>query len=228
MVPRARRSPGLASYPPSPPRSALTGASSGSRSWSSSARDGAAGSLFRKRVAVSAGGRSLYEIGRDSGGAAFFGTPPPVPLLGQREGDPAGVGLCVRRRGFFVPLFQGGFSMTNRPFCEIPAMQCPVCGQAARVLVCEEARPPVLADVVFCYHCAPRRQRTGRGRAATASSRAGCSCRSGSGSEPVSVQDAEALAGAMVGAGAFGAFLAGLTGEAARWVWAMVAAWWNA
>ena len=44
--------------------------------------------------------------------------------------------------------------MTNRPFCEIPAMQCPVCGQAARVLVCEEARPPVLADVVFCYHCA--------------------------------------------------------------------------
>ena len=156
MVPRARRSPGLASYPPSPPRSALTGASSGSRSWSSSARDGAAGSLFRKRVAVSAGGRSLYEIGRDSGGAAFFGTPPPVPLLGQREGDPAGVGLCVRRRGFFVPLFQGGFSMTNRPFCEIPAMQCPVCGQAARVLVCEEARPPVLADVVFCYHCAPR------------------------------------------------------------------------
>ena len=108
MVPRARRSPGLASYPPSPPRSALTGASSGSRSWSSSARDGAAGSLFRKRVAVSAGGRSLYEIGRDSGGAAFFGTPPPVPLLGQREGDPAGVGLCVRRRGFFVPLFQGG------------------------------------------------------------------------------------------------------------------------
>ena len=154
MVPRARRSPGLASYPPSPPRSALTGASSGSRSWSSSARDGAAGSLFRKRVAVSAGGRSLYEIGRDSGGAAFFGTPPPVPLLGQREGDPAGVGLCVRRRGFFVPLFQGGFSMTNRPFCEIPAMQCPVCGQAARVLVCEEARPPVLADVVFCYHCA--------------------------------------------------------------------------
>ena len=71
-------------------------------------------------------------IGRDSGGAAFFGTPPPVPLLGQREGDPAGVGLCVRWRGFFVPLFQGGFSMTNRPFCEIPAMQCPVCGQAAR------------------------------------------------------------------------------------------------
>ena len=63
------------------------------------------GSLFRKRVA---GGRSLYEIGRDSGGAAFFGTPPPVPLLGQREGDPAGVGLCVRWRGFFVPLFQGG------------------------------------------------------------------------------------------------------------------------
>ena len=96
MVPRARRSPGLASYPPSPPRSALTGASSGSRSWSSSARDGAAGSLFRKRVAVSAGGRSLYEIGRDSGGAAFFGTPPPVPLLGQREGDPASGGLCVR------------------------------------------------------------------------------------------------------------------------------------
>ena len=44
--------------------------------------------------------------------------------------------------------------MTNRPFCEIPAMQCPVCGQAARVLVCEEARPPVLADVVFCHHCA--------------------------------------------------------------------------
>ena len=123
MVPRARRSPGLASYPPSPPRSALTGASSGSRSWSSSARDGAAGSLFRKRVAVSAGGRSLYEIGRDSGGAAFFGTPPPVPLLGQREGDPAGVGLCVRRRGFFVPLFQGGGSpMTNRPFYEMPAL----------------------------------------------------------------------------------------------------------
>ena len=44
--------------------------------------------------------------------------------------------------------------MTNRPFCKIPAMQCPVCGQAARVLVCEEARPPVLADVVFCHHCA--------------------------------------------------------------------------
>ena len=42
----------------------------------------------------------------------------------------------------------------------------------------------------------------------------------------------------MVGAGAFGAFLAGLTGEAARWLWAMflavvnsgwatLAAWWN-
>ena len=44
--------------------------------------------------------------------------------------------------------------MTNRPFCEMPGVQCPVCGQAARVLVCEEARPPVLADVVFCHHCA--------------------------------------------------------------------------
>ena len=44
--------------------------------------------------------------------------------------------------------------MTNRPFYEMPGVQCPVCGQAARVLVCEEARPPVLADVVFCYHCA--------------------------------------------------------------------------
>ena len=44
--------------------------------------------------------------------------------------------------------------MTNRPFCEMPAMQCPVCGRAARVLVCEKARPPALADVVFCYHCA--------------------------------------------------------------------------
>ena len=52
-------------------------------------------------------GAHCTEIGRDSGGAAFFGTPPPVPLLGQREGDPAGVGLCVRWRGFFVPLFQG-------------------------------------------------------------------------------------------------------------------------
>ena len=44
--------------------------------------------------------------------------------------------------------------MTNRPFHEMPAMPCPVCGRAACVLVCEEARPPVLADVVFCYHCA--------------------------------------------------------------------------
>ena len=44
--------------------------------------------------------------------------------------------------------------MTNRPFCEMPGVQCPVCGRAARVLVCEEVRPPVLADVVFCYHCA--------------------------------------------------------------------------
>ena len=90
-VPCAGQSPGLASTPPST-RSALTGASRGSRSWSASARDGAAGSLFRKRGAVSAGGRSLYEIGRDSGRAAFFGTPPPRSrFLGQREGDPAGV-----------------------------------------------------------------------------------------------------------------------------------------
>lgn len=44
--------------------------------------------------------------------------------------------------------------MTNRPFHGIPAMPCPVCARAACVLVCEEARPPVLADVVFCYHCA--------------------------------------------------------------------------
>ena len=127
MVPRARRSPGLASYLPSPPRSALTGASSGSRSWSSSARDGAAGSLFRKRVAVSAGGRSLYEIGRDSGGAAFFGTPPRsrfwvsargIPRGGSREG-----GSLRAVAGFFCTTFSGGVSMTNRPFCEIPAMQ---------------------------------------------------------------------------------------------------------
>ena len=79
-VPCAGQSPGLASTPPST-RSALTGASRGSRSWSASARDGAAGSLFRKRGAVSAGGRSLYEIGRDSGRAAFFGTPPPGPAF---------------------------------------------------------------------------------------------------------------------------------------------------
>ena len=110
MVPRARRSPGLASYPPSPPRSALTGASSGSRSWSSSARDGAAGSLFRKRVAVSAGGRSLYEIGRDSGGAAFFGTPPPVPLLGQREGGSRRGGSLRAVARFFCTTFSGGGS----------------------------------------------------------------------------------------------------------------------
>ena len=143
MVPRARRSPGLASYPPSPPRSALTGASSGSRSWSSSARDGAAGSLFRKRVAVSAGGRSLYEIGRDSWGAAFFGTPPPVPLLGQREGGSRRGGSLRAAARFFCTTFSGGgFSMTNRPFCEMPAMQCPVCGRAARVPRVRESPAP--------------------------------------------------------------------------------------
>ena len=32
--------------------------------------------------------------------------------------------------------------MTNRPFHEMPPIQCPVCGRAARVLVCEETRPP--------------------------------------------------------------------------------------
>ena len=52
-------------------------------------------------------GAHCTRSSRDSGGAAFFGTPPPVPLLGQREGDPAGVGLCVRRRGFFCTTFSG-------------------------------------------------------------------------------------------------------------------------
>ena len=44
--------------------------------------------------------------------------------------------------------------MTNLPYHKIPAMPCPVCARAACVLVCEDARPPVRADVVFCYHCA--------------------------------------------------------------------------
>ena len=44
--------------------------------------------------------------------------------------------------------------MTKRPFHEMPPMQCPVCGRAVCVLVCEEARPPAVADVVFCHHCA--------------------------------------------------------------------------
>ena len=44
--------------------------------------------------------------------------------------------------------------MTKQPFHEMPPLQCPVCGRAARVLVCEEARPPTRAAVVFCYHCA--------------------------------------------------------------------------
>ncbi len=35
----------------------------------------------------------------------------------------------------------------------MPPIQCPVCGRAVRVLVCEEARAPTAANVVFCYHC---------------------------------------------------------------------------
>ena len=70
-----------------------------------------------------AGGRSLYEIGRDSGGAAFFGTPPPVPLLGQREGGSRRGGSLRAAARFFCTTFSGGVSMMNRPFCEIPAMQ---------------------------------------------------------------------------------------------------------
>ena len=49
----------------------------------------------------------------DSGGAAKNWDSPPGPRSGDREGDPVRGGLCVRRQGFFVPLFQGGVSMTN-------------------------------------------------------------------------------------------------------------------
>ena len=119
-------------------RSALTGAASGSRSWSSSARvavQETRGGVCRRALTV-----------RDRPGLRepprFLGLPPRSRFWVSARGDPAGVGLCVRWRGFFVPLFQGGFSMTNRPFHEMPPIQCPVCGRAARVLVCEETRPP--------------------------------------------------------------------------------------
>ena len=96
-------------------RSALTGAASGSRSWSSSAREGAARSLFRKRGAVSAGGRSLYEIGRDSGSRLVFWDSPPGPAFrsargGSREGG------CLRAVArFFGTTFSGGGFSDDEP-----------------------------------------------------------------------------------------------------------------
>ena len=51
---------------------------------------GRRGRCCRKRWAVSAGGRSLYEIDRDSGSRLVFWDSPPVPLFtDQREADPA-------------------------------------------------------------------------------------------------------------------------------------------
>ena len=52
------------------------------------------------------------------------------------------------------PQRKGGGFLVTRPFHKMPPIQCPVCGRAVCVLVCEEARPPTPTDVVFCFHCA--------------------------------------------------------------------------
>ena len=107
-VPCAGRSPGLASTPPST-RSALTGASRGSRSWSASAREGAAGSLFRKR----GGGvcrRALTVRDRPGlRGRRIFWDSPPGPAFGSaRGGIPQGWVSACGGEVFLYHFFRGG------------------------------------------------------------------------------------------------------------------------
>ena len=110
-VPCAGRSPGLARIPPpffSPPVRRSQGRLAARGPGRRRRGMGRRGRCCRKRWAVSAGGRSLYEIDRGlREPPRFFGLPPGPAFHGSRGRSRVGGSLCAAAVFFYVPLFQG-------------------------------------------------------------------------------------------------------------------------